>query len=254
MIIIEKKIIRNIPVLEIVEEKYKNDTLPLAFFFHGLTNQKERGLEPGYALASHGMRAVIPDAYRHGERKNEPYDGEPAAEFWSVVMHNIKEFPLIAADYVEKGLADITKISVTGLSLGGITTCIALTQFPWIHSAGCLMGTPDPIGLSHWALQSHWVEGLPPIDTDKVNELMAPFAPLSLEKHPEAIAKKPFYIWHGTADESVPFKQMEQFVRAVQGKAFAANIRFVTSEGVGHKVPSAIFEGMAAFLGEKYKH
>lgn len=254
MIIIEKKIIQHIPVMEMVEEKYKNDKLPLVFFFHGLTNQKEKGLEPGYALATNGMRAVIPDAYRHGERKIEPYDGEPASEFWSVVMHNIKEFPLIVEDYVQKGLADINKISVTGLSLGGITTCVALTQFPWIHSAGCLMGSPDPIGLSHWALQSHWVEGLPPIDKEKVDALMAPFEPLSLKKHPEAIANKPFYIWHGTADESVPFQQMQHFVRSVEEEAFATNIHFEIAAGAGHKVPYAIFESMAKFLGEEYKY
>ncbi len=90
MILIERKIINDIPILEIVEEDKKQETTPLVFFYHGITNQKERGLEPGYALASNGMRVIIPDAYRHGERKEEAYAGEPAAEFWSVVLKNIK--------------------------------------------------------------------------------------------------------------------------------------------------------------------
>ena len=103
MISIERKIINNIPILEIVEEDKKKETTPLAFFYHGITNQKERGLEPGYALASNGMRVIIPDAYRHGERKDEAYAGEPAAEFWSVVLQNIKELPAIVEAYVEEG-------------------------------------------------------------------------------------------------------------------------------------------------------
>ena len=100
MILIERKIINDIPILEIVEEDKKQETTPLVFFYHDITNQKERGLEPGYALASNGMRVIIPDAYRHGERKEEAYAGEPAAEFWSVVLKNIKELPDIVEAYV----------------------------------------------------------------------------------------------------------------------------------------------------------
>ncbi|SYZ78561.1 prolyl oligopeptidase family serine peptidase [Trichococcus shcherbakoviae] len=252
MIVIERKIIHNIPILEIVEEAKKNEAIPLAFFYHGITNQKERGLEPGYALASNGMRVVIPDAYRHGERKDEAYAGEPAAEFWSVVLQSIKELPAIVEVYVEAGLAQKDNVSVTGLSMGGITTCIALTQYPWIHSAACLMGSPDPIGLSHWALKSRWVEGLPPIDDEKVKILMAPFESLSLKEHPESLVDTPFYIWHGTADESVPYDQMAQFVSSISGEAFSDNVCFRSTEGAGHRVPYAIFEEMAAFLGNAY--
>ena len=115
MILIERKIINDIPILEIVEEDKKQETTPLVFFYHGITNQKERGLEPGYALASNGMRVIIPDAYRHGERKEEAYAGEPAAEFWSVVLKNIKELPDIVEAYVEAGLAKRGTVSVTGL-------------------------------------------------------------------------------------------------------------------------------------------
>ena len=252
MIVIERKIINHIPILEIVEEDKKTEAIPLAFFYHGITNQKERGLEPGYALAGNGMRVIIPDAYRHGERKDEAYAGEPAAEFWSVVLQNIKELPDLVGAYVEAGLAKRDKVSVTGLSMGGITTCIALTQYPWIHSAACLMGSPDPIGLSHWALKSRWVEGLPPIDDEKVKALMAPFESLSLKEHPESLVDTPFYIWHGTADESVPYEQMAQFVNSISEEAFADNICFRSTEGAGHRVPYAIFEEMAAFLGNVY--
>lgn len=252
MILIKRKIIHHIPILEIVEEDKKGEAVPLALFYHGIMNQKERGLEPGYALAKKGMRVVIPDAYRHGERKEEAYEGEPAAEFWSVVLQNIKELPSLVEAYVDSGLAKKDQVSVTGLSMGGITTCIALTQYPWIHSAACLMGSPDPIGLSHWALKSRWVEGLPPIDAEKVTALMAPFESLSLKEQPESLADKPFYIWHGTADESVPFDQMAQFVSDIRKEAYAEKICFRSTEGAGHRVPYAIFEEMAVFLGSGY--
>lgn len=252
MILVERKVVNQIPILEIVAEDKKNELVPLAFFYHGITNQKERGLEPGYALANNGMRVVIPDAFRHGERKGEAYAGEPAAEFWSVVLQNIKELPALVDAYVEEGLAKRDNVSVTGLSMGGITTCIALTQYPWIHSAACLMGSPDPVGLSHWALKSRWVEGLPPIDDERVNALMAPFESMSLKEHPEALADTPFYIWHGTADESVPYEHMAQFVDSISKEDFADGICFRSTDGAGHRVPYAIFEEMAAFLGSAY--
>ena len=249
MITIQRKIIHGIPVLEIVESKHENEELPLAIFLHGITNQKEKGLEPGYEMAKQGMRVVVPDAFLHGERKNESYNGSKEMAFWTIVWHSIEEIPFLVDYYVAQGKAMSTRVSVTGLSMGAITTCMAVVKYPWIHSAGCLMGTPDPIGFTQWVLTSHWVEGMPPLDTDEVSELMNPFRELSLQDAPEKIAGRPFYIWHGTSDQSVPFEQMNSFVAQIQQEEYAKNVKFEYKEGAGHKVPYQIFEEMAEYIG-----
>lgn len=250
MITIERKQIEGIPVLELVEAERQGEELPLALFLHGVTNQKEKGLEPGYELARQGMRTVIPDAYLHGERRTEAYDGRKEMEFWSIVQASIREIPQIVEHYVRKGLAREDRISVTGLSMGAITTCMALAAYPWIHSAGCLMGSPDPIGFTEWILSSHWVEGFPPIPKEVAQEAMEPFRPYSLKAAPHKLAGRPFYIWHGTDDTSVPFEQMDAFVHEVKGKAYGENVKYEYYEGHGHKVPYEIYQHMAAFIGK----
>lgn len=96
-------------------------------------------------------------------------------EFWSVVLKNIKELPDIVEAYVEAGLAKRETVSVTGLSMGGITTCIALTQYPWIHSRTLLDGQSGsdrvvPLGSCSPAGRKVCLRSM----TTKVNALMAP--------------------------------------------------------------------------------
>lgn len=79
---------------------------------------------------------------------------------------------------------------------------------------------------------------------------MAPFENLSLKEHPESLVDTPFYIWHGTADESVPYEQMEQFVNSISGEAYADNICSVDRRC---RTPGSLlaFEEMAVFLGKR---
>ena len=252
-ITIERKLIHHIPVLELVETNKKNDRLPLAVVLHGITNQKEKGLEPGYELAKQGMRVIIPDAFLHGERKNEPYSGGKETEFWSIIWRSLEELPYLVDHYVTENLALNSRIHVTGLSMGAITTCMALVKYPWIYAGAALMGNPDPIGFTEWILSSHWVDGVEDntVNKDDVIQLMAPFRELSLKEYPEKIAGRPFYIWHGTADKSVPFEQMDGFIKEIADEAYAKKINYNYAEGHGHKVPYEVFAEMAEFLGKQ---
>lgn len=251
MISIQRKVIHHVPVLEIVDNGKENEKVPLAIFFHGITGRKERGLEAGYELAKQGMRVVVPDAFLHGERKEEEFNGKKEMEFWTIVWHSIEELPYLVDHYVTEKLALADRVSVTGLSMGAITTCMALAKYPWIFAGGCLMGNPDPIGFTEWILTSNWVEGMEPVNKEVAVQLMEPFRELSLQESPEKLAGRPFYIWHGTADNSVPFEQMEAFVSEIKDEPYASNMHYDYYEGHGHKVPYEIFEKMAAFLGKQ---
>lgn len=248
MISIERKEIKQLPILEMVDYKLKEEKCPLVVFFHGITGQKEKSLEAGYELAQKGFRVILPDAFLHGERKNEHYDGPKEMEFWSIVWHNVEELPIIVDYYETHNLIYDGKISVAGLSMGGITTCIALAKYPWIYSAASLMGNPDPIGFTKWLVTSSWVEGMPDIKTADIESTMAAFKPFSLQEHPEKIAGRPFYIWHGKEDNSVPFSQTEAFVSMIENKPFASQMEYDYYEGHGHKVPNDVFGKTAQFL------
>lgn len=254
VIIVNEFEISNIPVIEMVEKDATNKKLPLAFFLHGFTNQKEHGLMPGYEMARQGMRVIIPDAFLHGERKDESFSESKERAFWEIEWKTVHELPDIVDYYISKGLAAKNDVSVTGLSMGGIAVCMAMVKYPWIRSAACLMGNPNPLHFTNWLLTSKWQtdrEELQVISPEAIDEMMKDFIPLTLQAFPEKIAGRPFYIWHGKADDTVPFSHMQHFANEVVGKDYARQVHVDFYEGYGHKVPLEIFKKMALFLASQ---
>lgn len=253
MIIVDKKVVNNIPVIEMVDSNQTEKNIPLAIFYHGVTNQKEQGLTAGYELAQRGFRTLIPDAFLHGERKKDAYHGPKEMAFWQIELNTVEELPTLVDYYVAKGLTTKDQITVTGLSMGAIATCMAFAKYPWIKSGGCLMGNPDPSSFTQWLLTSQWrsvVEGLDNIDQDVILQAMVPFNPLSLKKGPEKIAGRSLYVWHGQEDETVPFEQMKAFMETISNEPYAQNVHFEFYEGHAHKVPYEIFVQMAEYLAD----
>jgi len=253
MIVIRQKMIYNIPVLELFDDSIENKELPAVVFFHGWTNVKESVLVHGFELAKRGMRAILPEAYLHGERDKTGHATDNNIIFWEVVAHNIKELPVILNDYTEKGLIDKNRIGVAGLSMGGITTSAALTQFEWIKAAVVLMGSPSPILFSKWLLESnHYSEitagdvlNNPDINMDKTIEKLKE---ISLDLYPERIDGKPVHFWHGRKDEAVPFELTDQFIKANTNDTYGKNITFTIGTEDTHKVPYDISVEMAKYF------
>lgn len=251
MISIKNVIVKGLPLLEIVSQEHFSETLPTVFFYHGWTSSKESSMVNGYELAKQGFRALLPEAYLHGERKTSTSSPENM-EFWDVILHNLNEITVLKDYYVEQGLTDPEKIGVAGLSMGGITTNAMLTQFPWIKAASVLMGTPSPIAFSKWLLNAPWAEGLDiQLTEQQVNEAMEPLKHISLDLQPEKINGRPIYVWHGTKDELVPYSLTKKFIQMIQDKPYAENVQFETTVGGIHKVPYAISVEMAKFFKDK---
>ncbi|PJH64160.1 hydrolase, partial [Salmonella enterica subsp. enterica serovar Enteritidis] len=85
MVVIKQKMIHNIPILELVDDSIENKELPTVVFFHGWTNIKESVLVNGFELAKRGMRAILPEAYLHGERDKTGHATDDNIIFWEVV-------------------------------------------------------------------------------------------------------------------------------------------------------------------------
>lgn len=248
MISIKEVTINGIPLLEIVSKEEDSKRLPTVFFYHGWTRTKESALVNGYELAKRGFRAVLPDAFLHGERKTADAARENM-DFWDVVLHNITEITPIKDYYIENQLTDPEKIGVAGLSMGGITTNAMLTQFPWIQAAAVLMGTPAPIEFSKWIIKSPWTEGLDiQISDEEVEQAAQPLKKIALNLQPEKIAGRPVYYWHDTNDELVPYSLTNAFIKEIQHEPYAANVEFETTISGGHKVPYEISVTMAEFF------
>ncbi|MGE7674373.1 hypothetical protein ACQKMV_12430 [Lysinibacillus sp. NPDC094403] len=66
-IIIEERIVNNIPILSIYQSELKK--CPLIFYLHGYGGDREQALDFGYMLAKKGFYYVSIDCKDHGMRK-----------------------------------------------------------------------------------------------------------------------------------------------------------------------------------------
>ncbi len=252
MIEVKEFLIGEIPVVEVVDTKLKDQALPLVIFYHGWTNSKDESVAYGVELAKKGIRAVLPDAILHGKRARE--NGAVGQEFWQVVGQSIMEFPSIIAYYQEKQLILDQKIGVCGLSMGGITTYALLTQFDWIEVASSLMGNPDPVGFSMWTLDSPWTAqgGAQEVSESDYTELLTQLSQISLKERPELINSRPLLLWHDTEDIWVPYDQDLAFYQSIKDKEYAKNVEWIETTGYGHKVPFTITQALAKFFAREF--
>lgn len=249
MITVKHESINGIPLLEVVLTERSNETLPTVVFYHGWTNLKESSLVHGYEIAKKGFRALIPEAYLHGERSEETPVNERSLEFWDVVQHNIVEFPFIVDHYVKAGLTDQNRVGVSGLSMGGVTTSAILTQYSWLKTAVVLMGSPSPISFSKWLLTSKWQEG---VEVDFESEQFAPaiesLKMISLDLQPEKINGKFVHFWHDEDDDLVPYQPTFDFYKKIKDQDYGKHVSFTTTESYGHHVPHMISVETAEFF------
>lgn len=256
MIVIKEKRVSGLPLLEIVAEEKKQETLPTVLFYHGWTNYMESVIVNGYELAKRGFRALLPEAYLHGSRSGNRPVSENGLEFWNVVAHSINESQIIRNHYVEEELSDPERFGVSGLSMGGITTAAMLTQYDWIKAAVVLMGSPAPLSFSKWLLSSPWAdqvkeeesERIPALTKEELDQALDALKPISLNLHPETINGRPVLFWHGTEDQLVPFQPTYDFYQRVKKEEYGQLVEFSIGRGVEHKVPYLTSVEMAEFF------
>ncbi len=251
MVIVKNVQIQQIPVFEVYQEGQAEEQLPLIIFYHGWESRKERVLEYGYTLAKSGFRVVLPEAWNHGERKATYGKEQDALDFWEVVVQNVRELPLISNYYISNHKAVAKKISVAGLSMGGITVSALLTQYDWIHAAAVLMGSPAPIAFSKWLLQNYTIEGTALydlLDKEEVEKKLMKLKAISLTRQPEKIANRPVYFWHGTEDPIVPMHLTRKFLEEIQAASFSEQVEFEFTKGAAHEVPREIILKTADFF------
>lgn len=240
------------PVLELNDSNLRDESLPLVFFYHGWEGCKEKVLTQGYEIAKRGFRVVIPDAQNHGERMV----GGPAKthflEFWQIIADSVAEFPKIV-DYYEKttGIKD-DFVGVSGLSMGGITTCALMASYDWISSAVCLMGSPCPVEFAKKLIAS--MPEVKNVPQQYVDSQLQALRAIDLSLAPEKIAARPFHFWHGTADQIVPYKPTKAFYDRIKDEDYAQKTTFTTTEKAVHKVSYETTVEMAEKFAEYYEN
>lgn len=239
---IEEYTLGTIPILEVVSEQNKHESLPLIIYYHGWQSSKELTLTQGRYLAREGFRVILPDAFNHGKRKN-PMTDIPSLTFWQSIHTNLFEFGYIVDFLQKRGLAD-DRIGVGGLSMGGMTTTALLTQHPEIDAAACVMGTPKLVAYRERIFKhASQMDRFFPHD---YNLLLKWIPEYDLSLQPEKIDGRPLLFWHGREDVVVPYQHVVEFIAEHGDKE---NIQFI-EEDEAHLVRPETMEKITQFFVE----
>ncbi|TGB05239.1 alpha/beta fold hydrolase [Halobacillus salinus] len=238
MIGIQRHSLKNVPVLTIVEESKQEQPLPVFIYYHGYTSAKEHNLAQAYLLAQRGYRVILPDSAYHGERDQDLTKEALSLKFWDVVYQNLKELQDIKDELDRLGWIKDRRIGIGGTSMGGITTCAALTMYPWIQSSCVMMGSPKPVEFAKRLIADATKAGVEiPLSEEDLNALYASLEGIDLSKRKEKLYSRPIFFWHGDADPVVPFDHSYEFYNEIiQEYKNPENIRFLREVGRDHKV------------------
>lgn len=236
---IRKRSLGTIPLLEVVEEKKRNDILPLIIFYHGWQSSKELVLTQGRYLAEAGFRVLLPDAFNHGERK-QPIIKIPSLTFWQSIHTNLFEFGFIVNHFKKLGVVD-DRIAVGGVSMGGITTCALLTHHPEIKVAACVMGSPQLTNYRQRIMDhATKLDRFFPQDYEFLLNWVPDY---DLSRHPETLGDRPLLFWHGIHDVVVPYNHVKEFVKDNSDR----NLTFI-KEDEEHLVKVPTMKQITAFF------
>ncbi|MDY0396064.1 prolyl oligopeptidase family serine peptidase [Virgibacillus halophilus] len=203
-----------------------------------------------YLLAEKGFRVMLPDSKWHGQRENGASTLKKQLSFFEIVLQNVADLETIK-NYLQKNqLMKGDNFGIAGTSMGGITTCAALTKYPWIKAAACLMGSPK---LSAYAedLIAEVGKNMPlPISDAEIRGILVELSKIDLSKQPEKLQDRPLLFWHGDADPVVPFNHSSGFYKEVSMQyGDQEKIHFIKEEKRGHKVSRfAILETVDWFV------
>ncbi len=129
-----------------VNEVYIEGGTPkgLVFVQHGYLSNKERGGDYlAIPLARLGYFVVCVDAYKHGERKEEPFIDAPDFEKLQEVMLVITKTALDIKKLHEEFYTDYPTFDMIGVSLGGMVAYYLATETTKINKLIPVISTPD---------------------------------------------------------------------------------------------------------------
>lgn len=204
-ILTERTELAGIPVLH-VRNRELHEPAPTVIFYHGWSSRKENHLIMAESLAVEGLRVILPDARRHGERDPFPdYDAlEALVYFWSVVEESIAEAGAIAEAALAAGLAAPGRLGIAGSSMGGMIAAGALAGFPEFRAAVLCNSCPS----LEWLADRQREERGFPLLCDEERLAFRKFDPEALL---DRVAPRPLLMLHGDADTSVPVAGVRRF-------------------------------------------
>ena len=146
-------ILDGVPFLEYYQEniEYRG----LIFVQHGYTSNKEFGSDfLALRLARMGYFVVAIDAYKHGERIQEPYTSKDWPKMFYESPYVIRRTAIdINRLFKKRYQKSYDKYSIVGVSMGAMIAYYLSTKTPHIDKLVPVIGTPDFIDRARYGVE-----------------------------------------------------------------------------------------------------
>ena len=272
-IIIESGHAAGIPVMTLARESAEH--CPTIFFVHGFTADKKEGLPLGYRLADLGFFVVCPDAHIHGERVDIRLEitlGENASNVYpygsgldayflmhEIILRTAQDIAVLVEHFGMDRRADVNRMGITGISMGGFTTFYAAANHPQVQVAVPMIGIPafaarwDDVVLEASTYEK-WAEAMEAVqdETAKRSAFMRDIDPFEKLK---AFYPKPLLMLIGDKDVDAPKKYSVDLYRALKPlyAEHPGGLRLKIHDDAGHQVTPAMMEDACDWF-RKYLH
>lgn len=226
---------------------------PVIFLTHGRGGAAVYDFDRCRELAADGYVVVALDQRNHGRRMVDPranggWAPHHAADMYGCLLGTATDVRLLIDMLPARVGLPLPRIGMTGFSMGGHATLLAMTLDPRIEVGVPFIGSGDYRELMRLrALNNDCPEEeFPRYFPPELATVVAAHDPI---RHPERFADRPLLLSNGAADTLVQLVCNERFVDACRPYySDPARLRLSAYPGIGHAVtPEMWAEGMAWF-------
>ncbi|KAF1049367.1 esterase [Xylophilus sp.] len=219
--------------------------LPTVVVYHRFTQSKEVDSNIAVMLAQAGLRAVLPEADRHGAR----FDGDAASRiggFWETLRSSIDELPALRDDLQARGWVDGDRVAVAGLSIGGFVALGCLARYEWLRAGVSWMGSAYFTDLARTLYPpcGSYSDSTRAAHDARMDAIAAYDPSTKLEQ----LASRPLMVWHGVRDDVVSFSEAARLHADMTRRGLARNLELVADTNAGHRLGHAGAQAGVDFL------
>lgn len=245
----KKKEVSSIPILEVYDDGLSSKK-PLVIILHGFLGQKEENLEFAHRLANDGFFVILPDAFLHGEQKNNEY--EQVSMFKKIgkideIFLNTTEYINIIIDSYGDSEADTGRIGLIGISMGGciIYNYLARYNNPGVKAAVPIIATPYWYNhITQDAIETEMPEATKYISEDLLQRISS-IEPSNKLKN----INTPLLMLNGETDSLIPIEDVRKTYKFLKNNYNDANqINFVEYSGADHFATQDMFREAAKWI------